>query len=102
MRNFREKIIVKVIVLSAIALVLTAVLVGIISIRSSKNMIYKLTKEELMVGAIQLENEMSNEYDGDWTLDGENLYKGGIEVQDELQEQLDILHERTKLDYASF
>ena len=37
MRNFREKIIVKVIVLSAIALVLTAVLVGIISIRSSKN-----------------------------------------------------------------
>ena len=102
MRNFREKIIVKVIVLSAIALVLTAVLVGIISIRSSKNMIYKLTKEELMVGAIQLENEMSNEYDGDWTLDGENLYKGGIEVQDELQEQLDILHERTKLDYALF
>ena len=102
MRNFREKIIVKVIVLSAIALVLTAVLVGIISIRSSKNMIYKLTKEELMVGAIQLENEMSNEYDGDWTLDGENLYKGGIEVQDELQEQLDSLHERTKLDYALF
>ena len=102
MKNFREKIIVKVIVLSAIALVLTAVLVGIISIRSSKNMIYKLTKEELMVGAIQLENEMSNEYDGDWTLDGENLYKGGIEVQDELQEQLDILHERTKLDYALF
>ncbi len=102
MRNFREKIIVKVIVLSAIALVLTAVLVGIISIRSSKNMIYKLTKEELMVGAIQLENEMSNEYDGDWTLDGENLYKGGIEVQDELQEQLDSLHERTKLDYTLF
>ncbi len=102
MKNFREKIIVKVIVLSAIALVLTAVLVGIISIRSSKNMIYKLTKEELMVGAIQLENEMSNEYDGDWSLEGETLYKGGVEVQDELQEQLDILHERTKLDYALF
>lgn len=102
MKNFREKIIVKVIVLSAIALVLTAVLVGIISIRSSKNMIYKLTKEELMVGAIQLENEMSNEYDGDWFLEGETLYKGGVEVQDELQEQLDILHERTKLDYALF
>ena len=102
MKNFREKIIVKVIVLSAIALVLTAVLVGIISIRSSKNMIYKLTKEELMVGAIQLENEMSNEYDGDWSLEGETLYKGGVEVQDELQEQLDILHERTKLDYTLF
>lgn len=102
MKNFREKIIVKVIVLSAIVLVLTAVLVGIISIRSSKNMIYKLTKEELMVGAIQLENEMSNEYDGDWSLEGETLYKGGVEVQDELQEQLDKLHEKTKLDYTLF
>ena len=102
MRNFREKIIVKVIVLSAIALVLTAVLVGIISIKTSKNMIYKLTKEELMVGAIQLENEMSNEYDGDWSLEGETLYKGGVEVQDELQKQLDNLQEKTKLDYTLF
>ncbi|MBQ9233218.1 MAG: methyl-accepting chemotaxis protein [Lachnospiraceae bacterium] len=102
MRKIKEKIIVKVIVLSAIALVLTAVLVGFISIKSAKNMVYKLTKEELMVGAVQLENEMSNEYDGDWFLDGETLYKGGVEVQDELQEQLDKLNEKTKLDYTLF
>ncbi len=102
MSKIREKIIVKVIVLSAIALVLTDVLVGFISIKSAKNMVYKLTKEELMVGAVQLENEMSNEYDGDWSLDGEILYKGGVEVQSELQEQLDILHERTKLEYTLF
>lgn len=102
MRKIKEKIIVKVIVLSAIVLVLTAVLVGFISIKSAKNMVYKLTKEELMVGAVQLENEMSNEYDGDWFLDGETLYKGGVEVQDELQEQLDKLNEKTKLDYTLF
>ncbi len=102
MRKIREKVIVKMIVMSAIALVITAVLVGIIGIRTAKNMVLKFTKEELMVAAVQLEDELSNEYDGEWGWDGEVLSKGGVEVQEELQEQLDEMRERTMFDYTLF
>ncbi len=102
MRKIREKVIVKVIFFSAIALVLTAVLVGIIGIRTAKGIVLKFTREELMVAAIQLEDEFSNEYDGEWGWDGEVLSKGGVDVQEELQEQLDAMHEKTKLDYTLF
>ena len=102
MRKIREKVIVKMIVCSAIVLIITAILVGIIGIKTAKGMVLKFTREELMVGAIQLEDELSNEYDGEWELKGEVLIKGGVEVQEELQEQLDAMHEKTKIDYTLF
>ncbi|MBQ7707744.1 MAG: methyl-accepting chemotaxis protein [Lachnospiraceae bacterium] len=102
MRKIREKVIVKMIVCSAIALIITAILVGIIGIKTAKGMVLKFTREELMVGAVQLEDELSNEYDGEWELKGEVLIKGGVEVQEELQKQLDAMHEKTKIDYTLF
>lgn len=102
MGKIREKIIFKVIFFSAIALVTTAVMVGIIGIKSAKKMVLKLTEEELKVGALQLENEMSNVYEGDWAYEDDTLTKGGIEVFEDLEAQLDKLHEKTGLDYTLF
>ena len=102
MGKIREKIIFKVIFFSAIALVTTAVMVGIIGIKSAKKMVLKLTEEELKVGALQLENEMSNVYEGDWAYEDDTLTKGGIDVFEELEAQLDKLHEKTGLDYTLF
>ena len=102
MGKIREKIIFKVIFFSAIALVTTAVMVGIIGIKSAKKMVLKLTEEELKVGALQLENEMSNVYEGDWAYEDDTLTKGGIEVFEDLGAQLDKLHEKTGLDYTLF
>ncbi|MBQ9610863.1 MAG: methyl-accepting chemotaxis protein [Lachnospiraceae bacterium] len=101
-KKVNEKIIIKVITLSAIFLILTAALVGTIAIIKAKNIIYNLNAEELKVSAYQMMDEVSNEYDGEWSFENGILYKGGIEVGTELEEQLDSIHERTDLEYTIF
>ena len=75
------------------------VLVGISNIKEAYVSSYE---EELKTAAVQMESEFSNEWDGDWAYDGENLTKGGQPVYDEYKNQLLELKEETSLEYTIF
>ena len=101
-KKLNENLLIKMITLSAVFLVLTAVLIGVIAISNAKKIIQKLNLEELKVGAYQMVDEVSNEYDGDWAYEDGIIYKGGVEVGAELEVQLDSISADTGIEYTVF
>ncbi len=59
--------------------------------------------EGLHAAATLLEDELSHQYEGDWSVseDGE-LMKGDVEIHDTYQMQLDTLHNKTGMHYTVF
>ncbi|MBR1740774.1 MAG: cache domain-containing protein [Lachnospiraceae bacterium] len=102
MKKFTQQIILKIIGLSILALIFTALILNVVSAKNTRSIVYSLTEEELKVGAYQLADEFENEYDGDWSYDGTTLKKGPDEVGEPLQEQLDALAKETGLEYTLF
>lgn len=102
MKLMREKIIMKVIILSAIAVMLTAAVIIVVSGNSSRRMVFDMAKEELEIATYHLVDEISNEYDGAWLYANNTLFKGGIRINDEIQVQMDALSEQTGLGYTIF
>ncbi len=100
----------KIVMIAIASLVATSVLltvVGVIRIQSST---VAQIEHTLMVAAYQMDDELSNEYDGDWAYEGGVLSKGGvsenedkgISLANELTEQFDSLKEKTNLEYTLF
>ncbi len=59
--------------------------------------------EELRAAAIQLRDEVSHEWDGDWSIDPNGiLLKGGQDIHDEYESQFDGLHQDTGVQYTLF
>ncbi len=102
MRVLREKIIMKVIILSAIAVMLTAVVIIAVSGNSSRKMVFDMAKEELEIATYHLVDEISNEYDGAWLYANGTLFKGGVRINDEIGEQMLDLSSQTGLGYTIF
>ena len=102
MKAIREKILIKVITLSAIAVVITAAIITIVANLYTKSLVFTLTEEELAAVAYHAEDELSNEYDGDWSYEDGVLYKGGVECGEEFEEQFDKLHAKTGIEYTLF
>ncbi len=102
MKKFSQQIILKIIALSIGALILTAVILNVFSAKNTKRMVFDLTEEELKVTAYHLDNELENEYSGDWSFDGTTLKKGPDDVKAVFQKQLEELSKKTGLDYILF
>ena len=103
MKNIRKgKLIQKVIFMALGAVFVTAAEIAVIAAFSSKSMIQRLSEEELRVANYHLVSEVTNEYDGDWSFDGETLKKGSDEVGSMFQEQFDKLNQNTSIDYTLF
>ncbi|SKC00917.1 methyl-accepting chemotaxis protein [Lachnospiraceae bacterium] len=59
--------------------------------------------EELRAAAIQLRDEVTHEWDGDWSIDPNGiLLKGGQDIHDEYESQFDGLHQDTGVQYTLF
>ncbi len=64
-----------------------------------KNLIF----EELKATAEHLQSQMSNGYDGDWTMSEEgHLLKGKTDVMEAFQTEVDELKTKTDIDYSIF
>ena len=85
------------------ATLVLAIVLSAIGILRVQNAYLTSFSEELRACAIQLEDEVSHEYDGDWEMreDGE-LTKGGDIVHDEYQEQMDDMTDKTGVKYTLF
>ena len=77
--------------------------VGIIGFNHIKKAYLTSFSEGLRAAAVLLENQVSNQFEGDWSLseDGE-LLKGDTAVHDIIQAQLDELNEKTDMHYTLF
>ena len=98
----KGKLIQNVIFMALGAVVVTAAVIAVIAALSSKSMIQRLSEEELRAANYHLVSEVTNEYDGDWSYDGETLKKGSDEVGSTLQKQFDELNQNTSIDYTLF
>ena len=93
----------KLVGMAVVFVLITAVVLEIFSIFTISSVYSELVKEELHVAATHLESQLSNEYDGDWELsEAGRLLKGGTDVYDSFEEDMDALHSETKIEYTLY
>ncbi|MBR2275225.1 MAG: cache domain-containing protein [Lachnospiraceae bacterium] len=106
----KGKIIRKIVMIAIAAMVVLAVSLTALGVFQIRDTVVAQIEQTLKVAAYQMEDELSNEYDGDWAYEGGVLSKGGVDwnedknvsLADELTEQFDSLKRVTELDYTLF
>ena len=92
-----------IIVIASVLALLMAGCVGYIGFNHIQSAYYTSFQEGLHAAAILVEDEISHEWEGDWSVseDGQ-LMKGDVAIHDLYQQQLDNLHNRTGMHYTVF
>ncbi len=107
----KGKIIRKVVMLSVASMVALAVILTIIGVSQVNRVYEKMYEDVLKVAAYQMEDELQNEYDGEWSLteDGYLARDGvwmnedlGTTLNQEFMDQMDAIRENTGIDYTLF
>ncbi|WP_035767820.1 methyl-accepting chemotaxis protein [Butyrivibrio sp. NC2002] len=96
------KLIQKLIFIAIGAIVGISVLLTIISAVEINSTYDTMIEEELKIGAEHLQSEMNSVWDGDWSYDGTNLFKGEQNVMTEYEDLMDTLHSKTGIEYSLF
>ncbi len=96
------KLIQKLIFIAIAAILGISVLLTIISSININNVYDEMVEEELKIGAEHLQSEMNNVWDGDWTYEGGQLYKGEENVMEEYEDIMDTLSANTGIEYSLF
>ncbi len=93
----------KIIIIASILALLMAGCVGYIGFNHIQKAYLASFEEGLRAAAVLLENQLSNEVAGDWTLseDGQ-LMKGETAIHDMYQGQLDELNKKTEMHFTLF
>ncbi|WP_044914456.1 methyl-accepting chemotaxis protein [Butyrivibrio sp. WCE2006] len=93
----------RIILIASILALLMSFFIGLIGFNHIKKAYFTSFQEGLHAAAILLEDELSNQISGDWTLgeDGQ-LLKGETPVHDLYQGQLDELNRKTGMHYTVF
>ncbi|MCR5640495.1 MAG: methyl-accepting chemotaxis protein [Lachnospiraceae bacterium] len=93
----------RIIVLASILALLMSATISIIGIIFIRNAYYESFEEQLHAVAVMMSDEISHEWQGDWSLtDGGQLRKGNVSIHDAFQKQLDDLHEQTGVHFTVF
>ncbi len=95
-----RKLVGNIIVISVAAAAVLALILVIFGVRSISEAYVSSYEEELHTAAVQMQNEFTNEWDGDWEFTDGILKKGGVEVYEESRKQLDELEAETGLEYT--
>ena len=86
-----------------LSVLVTAVSLFCISASRINGTYKELIKEELAATGAHLQSQLANEYDGDWTLsDNGKLLKGGTDVSEEFEQELDELKSETGVEYTLY
>ena len=103
MKKKRRNMVRSIILIASVLALLMSGLIGFIGFNHIKKAYLTSFSEGLHASAILLEDELSNEFAGDWSLseDGQ-LMKGETAVHDIYQAQLDSLHQKTGMHYTLF
>ncbi|RKM56004.1 methyl-accepting chemotaxis protein [Butyrivibrio sp. CB08] len=96
------KVVQKLIFAAVAAIVGIATVLTIISAVQISNTYNDMVEEELNVAVTQLASEMTTMWDGDWHLEGGQLYKGEENVMKEYEETMDELKAETGIEYSLF
>ncbi len=102
MKERKGKLVLKVIVVSCIALAVCAAILTVFGCLNISNVYHDMTQEELKAVVEHLNSQLTYEWDGDWAYEDGVLTKGGVEVHDETQNELDQLKAQTGLEYTLF
>ena len=98
-----QKIIVRIMVVALISVLIEAAILTVIGILEVRSSYEEALEGQLMTSAIQLRDELDNEWDGDWGLsENGDLLKGTEPVYDEYLEQLNNIKAQTGIDYTLF
>ncbi len=100
----RKRNMVRTIILIATVLAcLMCTLIGIIGYNHIKEAYYTSFSEGLRAAAVLLDNQVTHQVEGDWSVseDGQ-LLKGDMEVHDLIQGQLDDLNQKTGMHFTLF
>ncbi len=96
-----QKLVGRILVIAMSATAIMAVILTIIGITEVKNAYIETYEDELKTAAIQAESELSNEWDGDWSLSNEGrLLKGEEDIHDEYLKQMQSLTSQTGIAYS--
>ena len=99
----KGKLVRELVLIAIAAVAVVSTLLNIYSVITMRSIYRNMCEEELRAAAVQLADEVDNEYSGDWFVDSDgNLRKGGSMVAEEYGEQFDNLHEQTGIDYTLF
>ncbi|MCR5254840.1 MAG: methyl-accepting chemotaxis protein [Acetatifactor sp.] len=93
----------RIIVMASVLALLMAACVGVIGYSHIQKAYFTSFKEGLHASAILMEDEISHEWGGDWSVTEYGvLRKGTNMIHDVYQKQLDELHEQTGMHYTVF
>ena len=94
------KLVLKLIIAAVLAIIFVATVLTIISGIEINRIYSDMVQEELRVAAEQLNSEMSNVWDGDWSLSDGNLYKGDENIMEEYNEIIEKMKSLTGIEYS--
>ena len=99
----KGKLVRELVLIAIAAVAVVSTFLNIYSVITMRSIYGNMAEEELRAAAVQLADEVDNEYSGDWFIDSDgNLRKGGSMVAEEYGEQFDNLREQTGIDYTLF
>ena len=94
------KLVLKLIIAAVLAIIFVATVLTIISGIEINRIYSDMVQEELRVAAEQLNSEMSNVWDGDWSLSDGDLYKGDENIMEEYNEIMEEMKSLTGIEYS--
>ena len=98
-----KKLVASIMTIAMLATLVLAIILSALGINSVRNAYLSSFSEELRACAIQLEDELSHEYDGDWIMTEDGiLTKDDTDIHDEYQGQMDEMTEKTGVKYTLF
>ena len=98
----KRKLVSKVIYIAIGGFLLLAVVLTVFSAIKTTSAYHETVEEMLKVACEQLESEMNNVWDGDWSAQDDQLFKGEQNVTEDYEETLDNLNGMTGLQYTVF
>ncbi len=96
------KLVQKLIIASVIAIIVVATILTTMSGIEINKTYMDMVNEELLLAVEQLESEMNNVWDGEWSLVDGDIYKGEQNIMEEYEEIMDDLKEKTGVEYSIF